>query len=150
MTLSRHIFEQAISGYLQGRTIVLATNQLQYLPYASQIILLKDGKIVDSGNFTDLQARCKEFQELISEGGFEKEKVARSTDTKKPTEDVKTGKKPAGPAKDAGVGKLTKVEEKESGLVSWSIYKYYFIGGSVVLFSLIIGAYAFATAVRVL
>jgi ABC-type multidrug transport system fused ATPase/permease subunit len=148
--VGKHIFEQAISGYLQGRTIVLATNQLQYLPYASQIILLKDGKIVDSGNFTDLQARCKEFQELISEGGFEKEKVAQSNDTKKPIDVAKNAKKPAGPGKDAAIGKLTKVEEKETGLVSWSIYKYYFIGGGVVLFSLIIGAYAFSIACRVL
>lgn len=146
----RHIFEQAISGYLQGRTIVLATNQLQYLPYASQIFLLKDGKIVDSGNFTDLQARCKEFQELISEGGFEKEKVAQSTDAKKSPEAAKDVKKPAGPGKDAAVGKLTRVEEKESGLVAWSIYKYYFIGGGVALFGLIIGAYAFSIACRVL
>ena len=134
---------------MQGRTTVLATNQLQYLPYASQIHLLKDGKIVDSGNFNDLQHRCKEFQELISEGGFEKEKVTQSNDAKKSPE-AASSKKPTGPATSAVNGKLIKVEGKESGLVAWSIYKYYIIGGGVALFSLIIAAYAFATAARVL
>jgi len=47
--VSKHIFEQAIRGALRGRTIILITNQLQYLEFADQVIVMKDGAIEAKG-----------------------------------------------------------------------------------------------------
>lgn len=49
---------------LSNKTFLISSNRRECLQYADQIIVLKDGKIVDIGSLTDLLSRCKEFQEL--------------------------------------------------------------------------------------
>ncbi|KAI1349923.1 P-loop containing nucleoside triphosphate hydrolase protein [Xylaria sp. FL0043] len=39
----------------EGRTVVLATQNPQWLPYASKIVLLEDGRIAHTGSFEDLK-----------------------------------------------------------------------------------------------
>lgn len=41
--IDRHLFEQAIQSYLKGKTILLITNQLQFLPSAEKIYVFKEG-----------------------------------------------------------------------------------------------------------
>lgn len=48
-TFVRHLFDEALKKYLKGKTIVLATNQLQYLPHADKIVFLKKGLLLFSG-----------------------------------------------------------------------------------------------------
>lgn len=128
----------------------MATNQLQYLPYANQIIFLKGGKIVDSGKFDDLRARCKEFRTLTAESGFEKETVERKRRGTIIPEPIKSPRKSVRPTKTNNIAKLVKAEEKRSGLVSQSIYNYYFKAGGVALFGFIIALFAFSTGGRIL
>jgi ABC-type multidrug transport system ATPase subunit len=46
--VGQHVFEQAIMKMLvqRGRTVVLVTHQLQYLPKADNVIVMKDGRAV--------------------------------------------------------------------------------------------------------
>lgn len=39
--VSRHIFDKCVRKYLRGRLRILATHQLQYLPFADHVIVLK-------------------------------------------------------------------------------------------------------------
>jgi len=45
-----HVFEHAIQAFLHntGKTVLLVTNQLQYLPYADYILMLKNGMITNT------------------------------------------------------------------------------------------------------
>lgn len=42
--LIRHLFEVAVQTYLKGKTVVIATNQLQFLAEADKVVVVKDGK----------------------------------------------------------------------------------------------------------
>ena len=47
--VGKHMFEECIDKYLQGKTRILVTHQLQYLRNVDRIIVLKDGVIQAEG-----------------------------------------------------------------------------------------------------
>uniref|UniRef100_A0A4W2CUK9 Multidrug resistance-associated protein 4 n=1 Tax=Bos indicus x Bos taurus TaxID=30522 RepID=A0A4W2CUK9_BOBOX len=51
--ISRLLFEQCIRQALKEKITILVTHQLQYLKYASQILILKDGKTVKRGTYSE-------------------------------------------------------------------------------------------------
>ncbi|XP_028395271.1 ATP-binding cassette sub-family C member 9-like [Dendronephthya gigantea] len=55
--VGQHVFEQAIMNMLvkRGRTVVLVTHQLQYLPKADNVIVMKDGCAVICSTFKEVQ-----------------------------------------------------------------------------------------------
>ena len=46
-----HLFDRCINGMLKGKTRVLVTNQLQYVPSADLVVVLKEGRIVERGAY---------------------------------------------------------------------------------------------------
>lgn len=68
--VGRHIFENVMMGLLKGRNILLITNQLQYLPHASNIYVLNEGVIVESGKYADLVNNGKQFASLMEKFGI--------------------------------------------------------------------------------
>ncbi len=68
--VGRHIFENVMMGLLKGRNVLLITNQLQYLPHASNIYVLNDGVIVESGKYLDLLNNGKQFASLMEKFGI--------------------------------------------------------------------------------
>ncbi|XP_070656064.1 ATP-binding cassette sub-family C member 4-like [Bos indicus] len=50
--VSRHLFEQCIHQVLKEKITILVTHQLQYLKDASQILILRDGKMVERGTYS--------------------------------------------------------------------------------------------------
>ena len=50
--VSKHIFKNAITGYLKHKTVLLVTHQLNYISYADKVLFLKDGEqiLFESGN----------------------------------------------------------------------------------------------------
>jgi ABC-type phosphate transport system ATPase subunit len=58
--VGKAIFENCIRDQLRDKTRVLVTHQLQYLADVDQIIVLKDGRIVEMGTYHDLMLadRC--------------------------------------------------------------------------------------------
>uniref|UniRef100_A0A8B9Y2N4 Multidrug resistance-associated protein 4-like n=1 Tax=Bos mutus grunniens TaxID=30521 RepID=A0A8B9Y2N4_BOSMU len=49
--VSRHLFQQCVCQALKEKITILVTHQLQYLKDASQILILKDGKMVKRGTY---------------------------------------------------------------------------------------------------
>lgn len=52
--VGKHILHEAILGVLKGKTIVMATHQLQVLPFADHIVCLDRGEIVEQGSYQEL------------------------------------------------------------------------------------------------
>ena len=50
----------------RGKCIILVTNALQFLKQSSHIVVLKDGRIVESGKYNQLLQSGKGFTEMIS------------------------------------------------------------------------------------
>nr|XP_020747155.1 multidrug resistance-associated protein 4-like [Odocoileus virginianus texanus] len=51
--VSRHLFEQCIRQALKEKITILVTHQMQYLKDASQILILKGGKMVARGTYSE-------------------------------------------------------------------------------------------------
>ncbi|XP_057563357.1 ATP-binding cassette sub-family C member 4-like isoform X2 [Hippopotamus amphibius kiboko] len=51
--VSRHLFEQCICQVLKEKITILVTHQLQFLKDASQILILKHGKVVKRGTYSE-------------------------------------------------------------------------------------------------
>uniref|UniRef100_A0A7E4W3Z9 ABC-type glutathione-S-conjugate transporter n=1 Tax=Panagrellus redivivus TaxID=6233 RepID=A0A7E4W3Z9_PANRE len=68
--VGKHIFENVISsqtGMLKYHTRILVTHGLNYLKHCDQIIVMKDGKISESGSYEQLISDSGEFSEILEE-----------------------------------------------------------------------------------
>ncbi|CAJ0944757.1 unnamed protein product, partial [Mesorhabditis belari] len=64
-----HVFEKVISnrGLLAGKTRILVTHGLQYTQEADNIVVMKDGRIIEQGAFNELRVQNGQFNELLQE-----------------------------------------------------------------------------------
>ncbi|KAJ1363018.1 hypothetical protein KIN20_022767 [Parelaphostrongylus tenuis] len=67
--VGRHIFEEVIGpdGLLQQKTRILVTHRLSYLKSADKIVVLQDGRIIESGPYTVLMNRRGVFYKFVEE-----------------------------------------------------------------------------------
>jgi len=82
------LFNKLIRGLLREKAIVLATNQIQYLPQCDKILLLKNGTMAGYGTYDQLMASNVDFRKLVTEHidttAKEKEAKERQSDTVPP------------------------------------------------------------------
>ncbi|XP_072767862.1 ATP-binding cassette sub-family C member 4 isoform X2 [Anoplolepis gracilipes] len=64
--VGRHLFDECISNYLQNKTRILVTHQLQYLKQCDYIIILNNGQIENEGTFLTLREKNANFLETLS------------------------------------------------------------------------------------
>ncbi|KAF9199094.1 hypothetical protein BGZ49_010827 [Haplosporangium sp. Z 27] len=71
--VGRSIFENVIGprGMLSDKTRVFVTHQIQYLAQSTTILMLRDGKMVEQGNFQELMKKKAEVFQLMTEFGRE-------------------------------------------------------------------------------
>ncbi|GAA96149.1 uncharacterized protein L969DRAFT_91604 [Mixia osmundae IAM 14324] len=119
--VAHHIFTKAIKGVLKGKTIILVTHALHFLPSVDHILCVEDGMIVEAGNYKQLIANEGPFATMMSSyGGQElsekEESIEKAEDALAPLE-----KKPAGPK----ARPLMVEEERAVGSVSGGVYAQY-------------------------
>ncbi len=78
--VGRQIFENCVRGYLEGKTVVLVTHQIQYARQVDRLILLSDGRAVKSGSFEEVSEEAEEFFRSCGEGGDTDEDAAEGQD----------------------------------------------------------------------
>uniref|UniRef100_A0A3B3XGY0 ATP-binding cassette sub-family C member 5 n=1 Tax=Poecilia mexicana TaxID=48701 RepID=A0A3B3XGY0_9TELE len=93
-----HIFSRAIRRAAKGKTVLFVTHQLQYLPECDDVILMKDGQIVEHGSHAQLMSKERDYATLFNSM----------------QQEVRPGPQ-----------RLMKAEEKGSGAVAWSVYGAY-------------------------
>jgi ABC-type multidrug transport system fused ATPase/permease subunit len=145
-----HVFQEAVLNLLvaQGKTVVMATHQWQYLQSAHQILLLADGAIRARGTLEELTQAGHDLRAVA----VEKVEAQEEDDDGDPPEDPKVSAEarqsqlsevevftsasrtrssrlsrqsehdPAG----AEAGKLIEDEERAVGAVAWAVYRRYF------------------------
>ena len=65
--MGQHLFEQCIMDLKQrGKCVILVTNALQFLKQSTQIVVLKDGRITEAGEYDELMKCGKGFREMIA------------------------------------------------------------------------------------
>nr|XP_031322068.1 multidrug resistance-associated protein 4 isoform X2 [Camelus dromedarius] len=141
--VSRHLFELCICQALHGKITILVTHQLQYLKAASQILILKDGEMVQKGTYTEFLKSGVDFGSILKKENEEAEASAApgtptlrnrtfseasiwSQQSSRPS--LKDGT-PEGP--DTKDIQVTLPEESRSeGKVGFKAYKNYFTAGA--------------------
>nr|XP_032817141.1 canalicular multispecific organic anion transporter 2-like isoform X1 [Petromyzon marinus] len=65
--VGKHIFERVIgpSGLLAGQTRVLVTHGLSFLPHVDRIVVLRAGRVSESGSYSELMLSGEAFSELL-------------------------------------------------------------------------------------
>ncbi|KAL2913401.1 hypothetical protein HK105_207146 [Polyrhizophydium stewartii] len=160
--VGRFLFDECICKALAGKTRVLVTHQLHFLPHADVIVVLDHGKIVAQGSFDELLQTSASFAALMREygglgssdsdsgdggdGGSGEDKSSVSGgathDGHVKVEDatgpiVDASKAVIVKAGDTGDGgkKIISTEERNLGAVSWHYYfAYARLGGGVLAF----------------
>ncbi|KAK7396885.1 hypothetical protein VNO78_18047 [Psophocarpus tetragonolobus] len=130
------IFKECVRGVLKGKTIILVTHQVDFLHNADQILVMRDGVIVQQGKYDDLLDLGMDFKALVVAHETSMELVEQGV--VKPDETLNKPKK-SPKARNSGESnsldrpvssnkssKLIKEEERETGQVSLNIYKLYF------------------------
>ncbi|CAO2174791.1 unnamed protein product [Urochloa humidicola] len=127
-----HLFKECLLGALASKTVVYVTHQIEFLPAADLILVMKDGRIAQAGRYNVILGSGEEFMELVgahkdaltaldvidpqngrNEGS--KAKLTRSTSSaeKKDKQD------------EGNSGQLVQEEEREKGNVGfWVYWKY--------------------------
>ncbi|KAI8585502.1 P-loop containing nucleoside triphosphate hydrolase protein [Geranomyces variabilis] len=122
------VFEDCIMQSLKGQTRVMVMSQMHLIKYADQLLVMKDGMIVQAGTYDELCAVDGELKDLIGATKQESSAVVAAGP------DAAAGAVAiiASPAAAAAAGKETgstdiiAEEESASGAVKWATYiKFY-------------------------
>ncbi|KAJ1533089.1 hypothetical protein HK096_005698, partial [Nowakowskiella sp. JEL0078] len=71
--VGKRLFNDCIRGVLAGKTRILVTHQLHYLPDVDYIVVMKSGEISEQGKFQELMSNKGAFSKLMYEyGGINK------------------------------------------------------------------------------
>ncbi|XP_059444810.1 ABC transporter C family member 3-like [Corylus avellana] len=155
-----HLFKQCLLGLLSSKTVVYVTHQVEFLPAADLILVMKDGRITQAGKYSDILNAGTDFMELVgahkkalsaldsAEAGSGSESTSMSMEDgsmasangvvkKQENKDFQDGK-----ADDimGSKGQIIQEEEREKGKVSFSVYWKYITmayGGALVPFILL-------------
>uniref|UniRef100_A0A672Z7A9 ATP-binding cassette sub-family C member 5 n=1 Tax=Sphaeramia orbicularis TaxID=375764 RepID=A0A672Z7A9_9TELE len=147
--VANHIFNNAIRKQLRHKTVIFITHQLQYLVDCDDVILMRDGSIVEQGHHDNLMKLNGDYAAMFNHfqlGDAPYIEVPSGGSQRKPA-DSKPGsvkKNNSPPVKDGG-------EEQQCGGVAWPVFRLYMseCGGSasclliLVLFVLNVGSSAF-------
>ncbi|MCE3215722.1 ABC transporter C member 14 [Datura stramonium] len=138
------IFKECVRGALKDKTIVLVTHQVDFLHNADHILVMRDGKIVQSGKYEELLELGTDFGDLVAAHGDSMELVENSTgasgenllQTPRSPHPL-TPKSPQKYSEEAngegssldqqpkGSSKLINDEERETGHINFDVYKQY-------------------------
>ncbi|KAF2932969.1 hypothetical protein DAI22_04g042000 [Oryza sativa Japonica Group] len=135
------IFKECLRGMLKGKTILLVTHQVDFLHNVDNIFVMRDGMIVQSGKYDELLDAGSDFLALVAAHDSSMELVDQSrqvvkTEYSQPkavaripslrSRSIGKGEKVlVAPDIEAATSKIIREEERESGQVSWRVYKLY-------------------------
>lgn len=94
--VAHHLFEQVIgpNGLLSGKARILCTNAIPFCQSADELILLREGRIVERGSFETVLEHDGELKKLIDEFG------KQTSDDHRPPEDQEATPKEIGSSAD--------------------------------------------------
>lgn len=156
--VAKHVFDKVLNsttGLLRNKTRILATNCLFVLPYVDQIIVLDNGRIIESGTYKDLMkidgGYLFECMRQYSGTPNSQPNDAMATEEHKSFEQVLSAEeklmKSVIPKSD--VGRLIDIEKTETGSVNYKVYLSYFKAVSIRWLVFVIVSLVVASALNV-
>ncbi|XP_021736749.1 ABC transporter C family member 3-like [Chenopodium quinoa] len=140
-----HLFKECLLGLLESKTVIYVTHQVEFLPAADLILVMKEGSILQAGKYNDILASGTDFMELVGaheqalstldsvEPGVSKPKVDEECSDQKALEE--SNKIEKNDDMSGLKAQLVQDEEREKGRVGLSVYWNYLTtayGGALV------------------
>ncbi|KAJ8616266.1 hypothetical protein MRB53_035638 [Persea americana] len=124
------LFHECIMSALSGKTVLLVTHQVDFLPTFNSILLMSDGEILHADGFHQLLATSREFQDLVNAhkdtAGPERLHEVVSPRTVRSPREIKVSDAKQQKIVKAPLGdQLIKQEEKETGDTGLKPYMQY-------------------------
>ncbi|XP_078785939.1 ATP-binding cassette sub-family C member 5 isoform X1 [Oryzias latipes] len=149
--VANHVFHNAIKKQLHDKTVVFVTHQLQYLVDCDNILLMRDGSIVEQGNHDNLMKLNGDYAAM-----FNRFQLGDTPNFEAPSQKKTGSQRKAADSKQGSVKQKMPIvkdngEEQQFGGVAWPVFQTYMTacGGSasclliLVLFLLSVGSAAF-------
>ncbi|XP_028669919.1 multidrug resistance-associated protein 1 isoform X2 [Erpetoichthys calabaricus] len=164
--VGKHIFDKVIGpkGILQGKTRVLVTHGMSYLPQMDLILVMVDGQITETGSYQELLDQGGAFAEFLrtyagaeqgdaikpnleepnspttkdpkvmENGSLFRNRMSSSSSAKTPVQSDVMGASGTPNKKNTEVGKLTEADKAKTGKVKLSVFIEYMKAIGVFLF----------------
>ncbi|KAL2892659.1 ABC transporter C family member 9 [Bienertia sinuspersici] len=134
------LFQECLMGVLRDKTIFYVTHQVEFLPAADLILVMKDGKISEAGSFQELLKQNIGFEVLVGAHSQALESVLKVEGTSgrasqsaislpqngnSSAEQIQTkdeGEDKLSPEMKAKEGRLIQDEEREKGSIGKEVY----------------------------
>lgn len=107
--VGKAVFHNVFKNALYGKTRVLVTHALHFLPHVDYIITIQDGRIVERGTYKELVDNKGAFAKFVSEFGAKEESEEKNDEPSADNSKMKKGM--------AG-GQIMQAEERSTGAVS--------------------------------
>ncbi|KAF8813301.1 ABC transporter [Phlegmacium glaucopus] len=133
--VGKAIFQNVLQQSLSGKTRVLVTHALHFLPQVDYIYVVADGRLAEQGTYSDLMSQGGEFAKLITEFGSKEEEDQKQAEDEEDDIDVRSktdseAEKMLQKMKKAVAGDaLMQTEERNTGAISWEVYRKYLKDG---------------------
>ncbi|XP_076916141.1 LOW QUALITY PROTEIN: ABC transporter C family member 3-like [Bidens hawaiensis] len=136
-----HLFKECVLGFLESKTVIYVTHQVEFLPAADLVLVMKGGEIKQAGKYNYILDSGSDFMELV---GAHNESMIDSINTNFEPENTKVNEKENVEVKPDDTnetkGQIVQKEERENGSAGFSIYWKYITsayGGVLVPFVLL-------------
>ncbi|GLB40491.1 putative transporter [Lyophyllum shimeji] len=124
--VGKAVFQNVLQNSLSGKTRVLVTHALHFLPQVDYIYTIADGRIAERGTYAELMSNNGEFSKFVTEFGSKEEEDKDNDKEEDAVEEIDKDEKGDAPAKKATMGAaLMQAEERNTGAISWDVYKEY-------------------------
>ncbi|XP_042469774.1 ABC transporter C family member 3-like isoform X2 [Zingiber officinale] len=133
-----HLFKECLLGLLSSKTVVYVTHQVEFLPSADLILVIRDGRVAEAGTYTELVDSGTEFMQLVnahnhalvSNDLLDLDPQASSNSTQVGHSDSMVPKEKESVCEetnstsneDSKKGQLVQEEEREKGKVGFQVY----------------------------
>ena len=129
------MFQKVFLNNPEGRTKILVTNALHFLPQVDYIYTIADGQIMEQGTYAELMVSSGVFSGFLNKFGSkqEEEETGDVSDVVAVSEVAKREKSKKGPDAAATLergGAVIQEEERSVGAVTWNVYNTYLAAGN--------------------
>ncbi|KAJ7116424.1 ABC transporter [Mycena epipterygia] len=126
--VGKAVFHNVLQNTLSGKTRILVTHALHFLPHVDYIITITDGRIAERGTYADLIKNDGEFSKFITEFGSKEQSEGDAEAAEGEDSDI-TPQADARKKATAGAG-IMQTEERNIGAISLEVYKAYISAGN--------------------
>ncbi|EKM58203.1 uncharacterized protein PHACADRAFT_116921 [Phanerochaete carnosa HHB-10118-sp] len=131
--VGKSVFNNVFLSAIAGKTRILVTHALHFLPQVDYIYTVVDGRVAERGTYAELLARDNgAFARFVREFGAKEEQEEKEEEDA--VEEVRPGDEKKGKKKGTSGAPLMQAEERNTGAVSGSVYKQYLKAGNGQIF----------------